>query len=136
MVVGLVAHLVVAGDPHLSGIDHDHEVAHVEMGREIGAVLPPQEGGDPRRQTAQRLVSGIDDVPLGYDLFCLDAIGLHRYQSLRPGSNRYMLPASGRAPAEEPPGRPPPGAPPAASPRTLPASAAPAPPPPEIGRAH
>ena len=52
-----------AGHLYLSGINHDHKVPGVYVGREGGLGLAPQHHGDTAGQTTQDLVLSIHHVP-------------------------------------------------------------------------
>ena len=63
MVVELVVELV-AGHGDLLGVQHDDVVAHVHVGAVVGLVLALEPHGDLRREAAERLAAGIDDIPI------------------------------------------------------------------------
>ena len=54
---------LVCGHHHLVGVDDDHVVAAVEVGREARFVFAAKNLCDLRAETAQNLVRGIDDHP-------------------------------------------------------------------------
>src|SRR6056297_204776 len=65
-VIGLVA--LGAGQLDLVGIDDDHVVAHVHVGRERCLVLATQTHGDDRGKTAQNDTLGVDQDPFLVDI--------------------------------------------------------------------
>ena len=75
-----MVHLLVellAGDRDLLGVDDDDEVAGVDVRRVLRLVLAAERVGDLRRETAERLAVGVDDVPVAGDLARLCVPGLH-----------------------------------------------------------
>src|SRR4029077_4811239 len=54
---------LLAGQPHLVGVHHDHEVAGVDVARERRAVLAAQNIRDLGRGAAERLAFDVGDVP-------------------------------------------------------------------------
>lgn len=52
------------GEPHLVGIDHDHEVPVINMRGIAGLVLSLKHTGNPGRQAADYLISSIHQKPL------------------------------------------------------------------------
>src|SRR5262245_10012558 len=74
-----VVHLVVellAGDRDLLRVHDDDEIAGVDVGRVLRLALAAQRVGDVRREPAQGLPLGIDDVPVALDLAGLCVPGL------------------------------------------------------------
>jgi hypothetical protein len=55
-------------EDHLVGIDHDHVIAGVDMGGEIGAVLSAQDAGHLGSQATQDETIGVDHIPGPLDL--------------------------------------------------------------------
>jgi hypothetical protein len=51
------------GEHDLVRVDHDHVVAGVDVRREIGAVLAPQDGRHLGGQATENEPVGVDDVP-------------------------------------------------------------------------
>src|SRR5690242_3816863 len=66
-VVELVVQLV-PGHGDLFGVDHDHEVAGVDMRGVLRFRLAPKRVGDLGRQTAEGFALGVNDVPAALDL--------------------------------------------------------------------
>jgi hypothetical protein len=66
--VGELVGGLVRGEDHLVGVDHDHVVARVDVGGEVGAVLAAQDGGHSRGEAAEDQAVGVDDVPAALDL--------------------------------------------------------------------
>src|SRR5205085_1471116 len=75
-VVDLLLHLVPR-HRDLLRVDDDDEVARVDVVGELWLALAAQAVGDLRRETAQGLTLGIDDVPVACDFACFGAVGLH-----------------------------------------------------------
>src|SRR5580765_8577569 len=50
-------------EPDFRRVDHDDEIARVEMGREARVFLAAEHAGDARREPAEHLAVGIGDVP-------------------------------------------------------------------------
>ena len=69
-VVGLVVGLV-AGKLDLIGVDDNHEVTTVGVGRELGLVLAAQDLGNLGSKTAQRGALGVDEDQLRATSPCL-----------------------------------------------------------------
>src|SRR4051812_4388686 len=83
-----VDHLLVellAGEVDLLRVDDDHEVTRVDVRRVLRLLLPAQGVGDLRREPAQGLPLGVDDVPVALDLSRLGGIGLHQSERRRSG---------------------------------------------------
>ena len=57
------------------GVQHDHEVAGVNTGRESGFVFSAQHVRDARRQTANCLTIRVDDEPVALDFKRFGPIG-------------------------------------------------------------
>ena len=53
----------IAGELDLVGVDDDDVIADILMRGVRWLVLPPQDGRHDRRQSAHRLVLGIDQMP-------------------------------------------------------------------------
>src|SRR5918996_2125785 len=93
--VAVVALLVelLAGDGDLLRVDHDDEVAGVDVRRVLRLVLAAEGVGDARRQPSEGLPLGVDDVPVARDLtrLCVPRLHEKRGQTRRPpardGSN-------------------------------------------------
>src|SRR5919204_1983394 len=83
---------LVAGDVDLFRIDHDHEIAGVDVRRVGRLAFSAQRVGDPGRQAAEGLTLGVDEVPLAGDLTGFRVVGLHASKGRRktppPGPNR------------------------------------------------
>src|SRR5262249_18850691 len=86
-VVELVVELV-PGHGDLLRVHHDAEVARVDMGRELRLALAAQPVGDLRREPAQGLPLGVDDVPVALNFARFGAVGLHteKRRTRRPPS--------------------------------------------------
>ena len=69
---------LVAGDMDLLRVDDDHEVAGVDVRRVLRLALAAQRVGDLRREPAEGLPLGVDDVPVALDLSRLGGVGLHQ----------------------------------------------------------
>lgn len=54
---------LIAGELDLVGVDDDDVIADILVRGVRWLVLPPQDGRDDRRQSAHRLVLGIDQMP-------------------------------------------------------------------------
>src|SRR5690606_21531717 len=80
---------LVAGDAKLRGVDHDDEVAGVDVRREFGLVLAPQAQGDLGGQPTEHLVAGVDDEPVALDLVRLGGKRLHD-SLLRRGARKAL----------------------------------------------
>ena len=65
------------GHADLGCIDHDDEIAGVDMRGEFGLVLATQASGDLGGETAQHLVSTIDHIPVALNLLCFSGESLH-----------------------------------------------------------
>src|SRR5579859_5312083 len=76
-VVPLLVELV-ARDLDLLRVHDDDEVTGVDMRRELRLALAAERVGDLRRQTAQGLPLGVDEIPLTRDLSWLGAVRLHK----------------------------------------------------------
>ena len=74
-VVALVLALVAA-HVDLLGVDHDDEVARVDVRRVLRLALAAQHVGDLRRQTAERLAVGVDQHPVALAVGRLCYVGL------------------------------------------------------------
>src|SRR5437762_4407255 len=75
-----VVHLVVElvpRDRDLLRVHDDDEVAGVDVGRELRLALAAQAVGDLRRESAEGLALGVDDVPVALNLARFGAVGLH-----------------------------------------------------------
>src|SRR3954468_6748477 len=92
-VVPLLVELV-AGDVDLLGVHDDHEVACVDVRRELRLPLAPECVGDLGREPAERLALGVDEIPLARDFSRLGAVGLHRKR--RTGARRRPIVANDR----------------------------------------
>ena len=62
---------LLAGEPDFFAVDHDDEVAGIDVRRVIRAVLAAQDDRDLHRQPADDLVGGVDQVPLLRDFALL-----------------------------------------------------------------
>ena len=77
-VVGLLVFLA-PGQHHLVGVDDDHEIAGIHMGRVHGLVFSTQGRGDLRRHPAECLAVRVDNKPLAVDIGALGTVSLvHR----------------------------------------------------------
>src|SRR5215468_4349590 len=94
--VAVVALLVelVAGDLDLLRVHDDHEVAGVDVRCELRLALAAERVGDLRREPAERLALGVDEIPLARDFSRLGAVGLHRKR--RTGARRRRIVANAR----------------------------------------
>src|SRR5450759_4058103 len=72
---------LVAADGDLRGVEHDHVIAAVQVGRVGRLVLAHEDAGDPRREPAERLVRRVDDVPASLDLRLPERIRLRGHVS-------------------------------------------------------
>lgn len=64
-VIGIKLFLrLVARELHLVGIDDDHEIAYVGVGRVLGLSLALEHRRDLAREPAERNVGSVDDVPI------------------------------------------------------------------------
>ena len=68
---------LAARQPHLLRIDHDDEIATVDMGRIAPLVLAPQSHGDDRGKPAEHQPVGIDEMPAPGDVGRFQGLGLH-----------------------------------------------------------
>src|SRR5450755_3447717 len=75
-VVPLVIELV-AGHGDLFGVDHDHEVAGVDVRSAGRLALAPQRVGDLRRQPAEGSPGSIDEKPVPLSIRWGSYVGLH-----------------------------------------------------------
>src|SRR5262249_48605127 len=66
-----------AGDFHLFGVQHDDEIAGVNVGGIRGLVLALKNDCEASGQTTKDLVRGIDDKPIARNLARLGRIGAH-----------------------------------------------------------
>src|SRR3954452_1802763 len=96
-VVTLLVELV-AGDADLLGVHDDHEVAGVDVRGELRLPLAAERVGDLRREPAERLALGVDEIPLARDLSRLGAVGLHRKRRT-PARRRPIVANARRNPA-------------------------------------
>src|SRR2546430_17414571 len=62
---------------HFFGIDHDDEIAAVDVRRKRRFVLAAQDLRDPAGQPAQRLISRVDQPPPALDILRLQRVRLH-----------------------------------------------------------
>jgi hypothetical protein len=69
---------LVAGQPHLFGVDHDDVVAAVDMRGVAGLVLAAQSPGEFGGQPAEHHAVGVDHVPPLVDLGRLHGVGFHQ----------------------------------------------------------
>src|SRR5690606_31131437 len=81
-VVALLLQLL-AGDPDALAVDHDNEVAGVDVRRVGRLPLAAQRVGDARGKAPEGLAVGVDDVPLARDLARLRGVGLLRHDGGR-----------------------------------------------------
>ena len=71
--------------PTPCGIDHNHVIAHIDVRRVQRAGLAGENAGGMRGETAKRLSSGVDDVPLTLDVLAAgDGGGLIQVQRVTP----------------------------------------------------
>src|SRR3989442_2382303 len=61
----------------LLGVDDDHEVTAVQVGRERGLVLAPQDLCDATGEPSERLPGGVHDVPATRDVLFSERKRLH-----------------------------------------------------------
>ena len=59
---------LLAGDAHLLGIDHDHEIAGIDVWSEDRFFFAAEQVGGLDRDPAKDLVLGVDDPPFAVDL--------------------------------------------------------------------
>src|ERR1700730_4651776 len=60
--------LFFAGQAYLLRIDHNHEIARINMGRENRLAFPTQKICDLDSDTTQGLVFRVNDIPFSLDL--------------------------------------------------------------------
>jgi hypothetical protein len=75
-----VVHLVltlITGHARLGGVDDDHVITTVQIGRILRLVFAAQNLGGLHRDAAQNLVLGVDEDPLFRYFALLGDIGLH-----------------------------------------------------------
>src|SRR5581483_170825 len=94
-VVPLLVELV-ARDLDLLRVHHDDEVTRVDVRRELRLALAAERVGDLRRETAESLPLGVDEIPLALDLSGLGAVGLH-HEKGRTGARRRRIVANARS---------------------------------------
>jgi hypothetical protein len=75
--VGHLGLALVAGQRDLVGVDHDHEVARVDVRGVHRLVLATQERGSLGGEPAEHDVGRVDDVPLTLDVAGLGAVRAH-----------------------------------------------------------
>src|SRR5690606_37451370 len=68
---------LVAGEPHLLGVDDDDVVAAVQVRGEDGLVLAAQDAGDVAGEPAEDLAIGVDDPPAALDVGLTGCVCLH-----------------------------------------------------------
>jgi len=59
-----------AGDAHFFGINHDHEIAGIDVRGEESFFLSPQKIRGLDRDTAKHLIFRVDDPPFAWDFGC------------------------------------------------------------------
>src|SRR5215204_5120888 len=98
-VVALLVELV-ARDLDALGVHDDDEVAGVDMRRVLGLALAAQRVGDPRREAAESLALGVDEVPVASDLARFGGIRLHHGKggARRPRRRRMLAARPGIRP--------------------------------------
>lgn len=74
-----------AGKNHLVGIDHDHEIAGVDVWGEDHLVLATQQAGSLDGNLAKDLVLSIDHMPLALDVARLCRKRFHEMERKAPG---------------------------------------------------
>ncbi len=79
---------LLAGEDRLFGVDHDDEVAGIDVAGEDGLVLAAQQHGGLFGDAADHLVFGINHKPLTFDLFGLGTKSFHREPSIKPAGAR------------------------------------------------
>src|SRR5476651_1786879 len=86
-VIELVGTLV-ASDRDLLGVDHDDEVAGIDVGGIDRFALAAQRVSDLRRQTPESFPGRIDDIPVTLAVAWPGHIGLHRKKAPRGSARR------------------------------------------------
>src|SRR5512140_1890893 len=107
--------LLVRRDGDLAGVHDDDMVAGIQRRAERWLVLPFEHASDARRQTAERLVRRVHDVPASLDLALTDRICLRRghrspfdlavvrpLPRLASAASARSPPAAGRVPSRGP----------------------------------
>src|SRR5438105_3181699 len=69
--------LFLAGDADLFGIDHDYEIAGIDMGRENRFLLTAQKLCRLHRDATKHLIFGIDQPPFALNIGCFGGKSLH-----------------------------------------------------------
>ncbi len=93
---------LVAGDADTRGIDNDHEVPRVDVGRELGLVLAAKPQRDLGREASEDLVRPVDEKPLAAHLMCFGRKCFHSLDAL----TIYLLGAACVLPCHRPRRRP------------------------------
>ena len=73
----------VSGHLDLAGIDHDDEIAGINMWSIRGFMLTAKHTGNLRCQASDRLPIGIDDIPVPLHLACFGGVGAQCFFDLR-----------------------------------------------------
>src|SRR5690606_6801936 len=74
---------LVAGQPHLLGVDDDDVVAGVQVRGVDGLVLAAQDAGDVAGEPAEDLALGVDDPPAALDVVLTGCVCLHSHPGAR-----------------------------------------------------
>ena len=77
MPVVFLAQRLAAGNADLGRIQHDDEVAGIDMRRVFGLVLAAQAHGDLRREATEHFILRVHDVPTVNHVFGFGAKCLH-----------------------------------------------------------
>ena len=73
-----------AAESHLFRVEHDHEVAAIDVRRVVRFVLAHQDHRQMRRQSAHKLGIGVNDIPFRRDILFADQSRRMRRISLEP----------------------------------------------------
>src|SRR5208282_1675318 len=87
---------LAARQHHLLGVDHDHVVAVVDVGREAGLMLAAQAHRDDGREPPDDEALGVDQKPLLLDVGRLGRMGFAEHGGSVKFSGRGLLPCAER----------------------------------------
>src|SRR5439155_17447847 len=79
----------LARHPDLVRVDHDNEIAGIDMWRENGLLFATQKPGRLDRDVAEHLIFGVDQPPLAVDLVGFGGKRLH--QRLEKGTEERRV---------------------------------------------
>src|SRR5690606_12359251 len=77
--VGDLVLTLAPGERDLVGVDDDDEVTSIDVRREGGLVLAPQQRGGLARETTEDDVGSVDDVPVALSLAGLGGVRTHEW---------------------------------------------------------